>query len=103
MLPAGLAAIEEAKRSRHVDAARRRRGPGRPGRPGGGVRRPTARPRDNWDAFSRSARRALLEWIVQADAPETRAKRIAETAEAAARNERANAWVPPDQRPASGR
>jgi uncharacterized protein YdeI (YjbR/CyaY-like superfamily) len=88
MLPAGLAAIEEAKRNgmwtllddvenlivpddlaAALDAA------------------PQAR--TNWDAFSRSARRAMLEWVAQARRPETRAKRIAAIADAAARNERA--------------
>jgi uncharacterized protein YdeI (YjbR/CyaY-like superfamily) len=46
--------------------------------------------REQWDAFSRSVRRALLEWVVQAKRPETRARRVAEIAEAAARGERAN-------------
>lgn len=46
--------------------------------------------RERWDAFPRSARRALLEWIVQAKRPETRARRVAETAAGAARGERAN-------------
>ena len=50
--------------------------------------------REHWDAFPRSARRALLEWIVQAKRPETRAKRVAETAEKAQVNERANQWRP---------
>lgn len=44
----------------------------------------------NWDAFSRSARRAILVWIVQAQRPETRAKRVAETARLAALNQKAN-------------
>jgi uncharacterized protein YdeI (YjbR/CyaY-like superfamily) len=43
----------------------------------------------NWESFPRSVKRATLEWIVQAKKPETRAKRIAETAEKAARGERA--------------
>jgi uncharacterized protein YdeI (YjbR/CyaY-like superfamily) len=43
----------------------------------------------NWDAFPRSARRTMLEWVAQARRPETRARRIAEIAEAAARGERA--------------
>ena len=43
----------------------------------------------NWEAFSRSARRAMLEWVVQARRPETRATRIAAIAERAARNEQA--------------
>ena len=46
-----------------------------------------------WESFPRSTRRALLEWIVQAKRPETRAKRVQETAEKAARGERANQWT----------
>ncbi len=46
----------------------------------------------NWHAFPRSPKRGILEWILNAKRPETRAKRIAETAEMAARNERANQW-----------
>jgi uncharacterized protein YdeI (YjbR/CyaY-like superfamily) len=49
---------------------------------------------DHWAAFPRSARRGILEWIVQAKRPETRAARILETATRAARNERANQWRP---------
>ena len=45
--------------------------------------------RENWDAFPRSPRRAMLEWIVLAKRAETRAARIRSVAEAAARNERA--------------
>jgi len=89
MLPPGLAAIEEAKRRGtwtmlddvedlivpdDLATAFDAHPPGRA----------------NFEAFSRSARRALLAWIVEARRPETRAKRIAETAAAAARNERAN-------------
>jgi uncharacterized protein YdeI (YjbR/CyaY-like superfamily) len=44
---------------------------------------------EHWDAFPRSARRAMLEWLVQARRPETRAARIAQVAASAARNERA--------------
>lgn len=53
-----------------------------------------ARPpaRANWDRFPPSARRGILEWIVQAKRKETRAARIAETAERAALNERAAQW-----------
>jgi uncharacterized protein YdeI (YjbR/CyaY-like superfamily) len=50
---------------------------------------------DVWESFPRSTRRALLEWIVQAKRPETRAKRVRETAEKAARGERANQWTAP--------
>jgi uncharacterized protein YdeI (YjbR/CyaY-like superfamily) len=89
MLPAGVAAVEEAKRNGtwtmldDVDnlvvpddlaAALAAEPPAR----------------TNWDAFSPSARRVLLTWIVQAKRPETRAKRVEEIAGKAARNERAN-------------
>jgi uncharacterized protein YdeI (YjbR/CyaY-like superfamily) len=50
--------------------------------------------REHWDAFPRSVRRALLEWLVQAKRPETRARRVAEIAEKAQVNERANQWRP---------
>lgn len=46
--------------------------------------------RRHWDAFPRSAKRAILEWISTAKRPETREKRIAEAAERAAKNIRAN-------------
>ena len=48
----------------------------------------------NFDAFPRSAKRAILEWILNAKKPETRAKRVSETAELAAKNIRANQWRP---------
>jgi uncharacterized protein YdeI (YjbR/CyaY-like superfamily) len=50
--------------------------------------------RANWDAFNRSTKRGVLEWIVQAKKPETRAARIAETARLAEINEKANQWKP---------
>lgn len=46
----------------------------------------------NWDAFPRSVKRGILEWISTAKRPATRLKRIQETAELAERNERANQW-----------
>jgi uncharacterized protein YdeI (YjbR/CyaY-like superfamily) len=46
--------------------------------------------REQWDDFPRSARRAILAWIVTAKRPETRQRRIDDTAERAARGERAN-------------
>ncbi len=45
--------------------------------------------RQNWDAFPRSARRAMLEWVVQARRPETRTDRIERIADGASRGERA--------------
>ncbi len=49
----------------------------------------------NFEAFPRSVKRSILEWIGNARTPETRARRIAETAERAAVNERANQWRQP--------
>lgn len=40
----------------------------------------------HFDAFSRSARRAILEWIARAKRPETRQRRIERTVERAAQN-----------------
>ena len=56
-----------------------------------------ARPgsRARFDAFPRSVRRGILEWIVQAKRPATRAARVAETARLAERGERANQWRRP--------
>ena len=50
--------------------------------------------RAQWDAFPPSARRGILEWIMQAKTPGTRTKRVDETARLAGRGERANQWKP---------
>jgi uncharacterized protein YdeI (YjbR/CyaY-like superfamily) len=47
-----------------------------------------------WDAFPRSAKRGILEWIVQAKKPETRAVRVATTVSEAHEGRRANQWRP---------
>ena len=48
-----------------------------------------------WDGFPRSARRAILEWIVLARRPATRAARIAATVSEAEAGRRANQWPRP--------
>ena len=45
-----------------------------------------------FEAFPRSAKRGILEWIGNAKRPETRARRIDETVTLAAENRRANQW-----------
>ena len=45
-----------------------------------------------FEAFPRSVKRAILEWISSAKKPETRAKRIEETVTQAEKNIRANQW-----------
>jgi uncharacterized protein YdeI (YjbR/CyaY-like superfamily) len=47
---------------------------------------------ENFEAFPRSAKRGILEWIANAKRPETRAKRVQETARLAQDNIRANQW-----------
>lgn len=44
---------------------------------------------DHWETFPPSARRLILTWILDAKRPETRAKRLAETASEAAAGRRA--------------
>ncbi len=48
----------------------------------------------NFQSFPPSARKGILQWIIQAKGAETRAKRVAETVAKAAVGERANAWKP---------
>ena len=48
--------------------------------------------RGYFEAFPRSVKRAILEWISSAKKPETRAKRIQETVTLAEKNIRANQW-----------
>jgi uncharacterized protein YdeI (YjbR/CyaY-like superfamily) len=87
MTEAGLALIEEAKRDgswTRLDAVEDLVVPddlaaALAGHPGA---------RENWDGFPRSVRRAALLGIVEAKRPETRAKRVAETARLTARGER---------------
>jgi uncharacterized protein YdeI (YjbR/CyaY-like superfamily) len=50
-----------------------------------------------WDAFPRSVKREILEWIAGAKTPSTRARRVDETARLAAENRRANQWLKKDR------
>lgn len=91
MTPAGLACVDQAKRNglwTKLDgvealivpkdlATAFKRHPGAAG---------------HWKGFPRSTKRGILEWIEQAKRPETRAKRVLETASLAAVNKRANQW-----------
>ena len=47
-----------------------------------------------FDAFPRSAKRGILEWLLNAKTPVTHAKRIAEIVVLTERNERANQYQP---------
>lgn len=52
--------------------------------------RPAAR--RHWEAFPRSARRGILEWISNARTDATRQRRVRQTVEDAVRNERTLSW-----------
>ena len=45
-----------------------------------------------WESFSPSIRKGILQWIASAKRPETRAKHVDETATMAAGDEKANEW-----------
>ncbi len=93
MAPAGLAKIEAAQRDGSwsiLDAVEALEIP--PDLAAALADNPPAA--DYFAAFPRSAKRGILEWIVQAKRPETRTKRIQETARLAAANIRTNQWRP---------
>ncbi|THF69021.1 hypothetical protein E7T06_13750 [Deinococcus sp. Arct2-2] len=50
---------------------------------------------DGWNAFPDSAKKGILQWIVQAKTVPTRSKRVTQTAELAALGIRANTWKRP--------
>lgn len=94
MTPAGLAAVEEAKRNgtwTALDDVEELAEP--PDLCDALDARPAAR--RHWDAFPRSSRRAILEWISAAKRHQTRATRIQQTVTLAERNVRANHWRQP--------
>ncbi len=97
MAPAGQAVVDRAKADgswTRIDGSEAAEEP--PDLHAAFARYPGSQAR--WDAFPRGVRRAILQWIEQARSSETRAARIEETASLAARNERANQWVPPEPR-----
>lgn len=91
MTAAGLAKVETAKRDGSwaaLDGVERLELPGDLI----AALRQNADAEANFGAFPRSVKRGILEWILNAKRPETRAKRILETAALAAKNDRANQW-----------
>lgn len=87
MAPAGIAAVDAAKAS---GAWTLLDGAGRLEVPDDLAEALAARPpaRRNWDAFPPSLRRVVLEQLALARKPETRARRITDAVDKAARNER---------------
>jgi uncharacterized protein YdeI (YjbR/CyaY-like superfamily) len=94
MMPAGVKVVEAAKCSglwRKLDTVEALEIP--PDLDKAFSKSKTAR--DFFEAFPKSAKRGILEWILQAKKPETRAARIVETVEKANDNIRANQWRQP--------
>ena len=94
MAPAGLAMVEEAKRRSTwtaLDAVENLEVPPDLQAALGVV--PQAL--EHWEAFPKSTKKAILEWIMNAKRPETRQQRIEETARLAGENIRANQWRQP--------
>jgi uncharacterized protein YdeI (YjbR/CyaY-like superfamily) len=93
MTPAGLAKIEAAKQDgswNRLDAVDAMEIP--PDLEKAFAAWPNAK--QNFEAFPRSIKRGILEWVTSAKKPETRSKRVEETARLADENVRANQWRP---------
>jgi uncharacterized protein YdeI (YjbR/CyaY-like superfamily) len=91
MTAAGLAVVEQAKRSgawTGLDAVERLAIPGDLAT----ALRAHPGARTQFDGFPRGVRRNILEWITGAKRPSTRAARVAQTAELAGQGRRANQW-----------
>ena len=101
MKPAGLAAIEVSKANGNWDALDAIERLEEPDDLRAALdRKPKARAA--WDAFPRSTKRAILEWISNAKKDETRAKRVAQTVSEAAIGRRANQPRQPGGRSPTG-
>jgi len=90
--PAGLTAVEDAKASgtwSRIDSAHKLEIP--QDLTAEFAKYPSSQ--ENFEAFPPSTKKGILEWIIQAKTPETRAKRINTTASLAAENIRANQWT----------
>jgi uncharacterized protein YdeI (YjbR/CyaY-like superfamily) len=102
MQPAGLAAVAAAKANGTWNALNEVETLAEPADFGAALDADPAA-RRHWDAFPRSARRAILEWIGNARTSATRQARIDRTASDAARDIRANQWRQPGSHPGPGR
>ena len=98
MTPAGLAVVEAARAGGTWDALDRVEDGVEPDDLAAALDAvPSAR--REWNAFPRSARRAILEWLDNAKRPETRARRVATVVAEATEGRRANQWRQPTGRP----
>jgi uncharacterized protein YdeI (YjbR/CyaY-like superfamily) len=99
MAPAGLAKVETAKADGSWDRLVKAHAEGPPKDLIAAFRRHAGSAK-HFAAFPPGVRKQILEWIATAKRPETRAARLEQTARLAAKNERANQWVPKAERKA---
>jgi uncharacterized protein YdeI (YjbR/CyaY-like superfamily) len=97
MAPAGLAKVEAAKADGSWDRLVKAHAEGPPRDLVAAFRRHAGSAK-HFAAFPLGVRKQILEWIATAKRVETRAARVEQTARLAAKNQRANQWVPPDKR-----
>ncbi|BDZ46658.1 YdeI/OmpD-associated family protein [Naasia aerilata] len=95
MTPAGARVIEEAKRTGSWNALDEVEDRIVPDDLAAALAAASPEAAGNWAAYSSSARGRMLTWISQAKRPETRERRVAETARFAAAGERFVDWPPP--------
>jgi len=98
MMPAGLAVVQAAKDSGTWTALDDVENLVEPPELGVALDADPAA-RASWDAFPRSAKRGILEWISTARTDATRVRRVATTVAEAKEGRRANQWRPPGGRP----
>jgi uncharacterized protein YdeI (YjbR/CyaY-like superfamily) len=91
MQPAGLAAVESARASGAWTALDDVEALVVPDDLAAALDSPSARAQ--WERYPPSVKRGILQWLLDAKRPETRAKRIAETADAAAAGRRPGQWA----------
>ena len=97
MTPAGLAKVEAAKADGSWDRLVKAHAEG-PSKDLVAAFRRHAGSASHFAAFPPGVRKQILEWIATAKRPATRSARVEQTARLAARNERANEWVPRSKR-----
>ncbi len=94
MAPAGLAAVEAAKANGSWSALDATEDLIEPDELRAALDAAAAA-RGHWDAFPRSAKRGILEWIGNAKTDATRSRRVAQTVSEATAGRRANQWRQP--------
>jgi len=92
MAPAGIAAVEAARRGGTWNALDQVEALTIPDDLAVRLAHAPKAALQNFEAFPRSVKRAILEWIHGARRSETRTRRIEETVSQATRNRRANQW-----------